>query len=79
MKLSEMEEQIRRVEIMAKRGLLTAREAEQRITQLIDETLVADEIMSREKYFKIMEQRRLADRRKWKFLLSLTKEKVVSE
>lgn len=76
MKTSEMRDRIRRVEIMAKRGLLTVREAEQRITQLIDETLVADEIMSREEYFKIMEQRRLADRRKWKFLLSLTKERM---
>lgn len=79
MTLAEMKDSITRTEKIAKRGLLTPYEAERRITQLIDDTLPEDAFTSREGWVKIMEQRRLAERRKWRFLLSLTKEKVVSE
>lgn len=76
MTVMEMKEQISRTEKMARRGLLTAREAELRITRLIDDTLVEDAFTSREAWAELEEQRRLADRRKWRFLLSLTKDKV---
>ena len=74
--VAEMKEKISRTEKMARRGLLTAREAELRITRLIDDTLVEDAFTSREAWAKLEEEKRLADRRKWRFLLSLTKEKV---
>ena len=74
--VENMKAKISRTEMMARRGLLTPREAELRITQLIDEALVEDDFTSDEEHAKLMEQRRLADRRKWRFLLSLTKDKV---
>lgn len=74
--LKEMNEMISRVEIMARRGLLSVYEAELRITRLIDDTLPEPAFTSREEWERIMEQRRLLKRREWRFLLSLTKEKA---
>ena len=75
MTVAEMKEKISRTERMAQRGLLTPREAELRITQLIDEGLVEDAFMGVKEHERLMAQRRLADRHKWRFLLSLTKER----
>lgn len=75
MTVAEMKEKISRTEIMARRGLLTPREAELRITQLIDDPSLEETFTDAEGYLRLMEQRRLADRRKWRFLLSLTKER----
>ena len=72
MTVKEMKQQIDRVEKMAIRGLLTASQAERRIGQLIDEALPEEAILD-EEIWKRMEQRRLAERRKWRFLLTLTK------
>lgn len=75
MTVTEMKEQISRTEKVARRGLLTPREAELRITQLIDEGLVEDAFMGEKEHERLMAQRRLAERRKWRFLLDLTKDK----
>lgn len=72
MTVKEMKQQIDRIEKMAIRGLLTASQAERRIGQLIDEALPEEAILD-EEIWKRMEQRRLAERRKWRFLLTLTK------
>ena len=72
MTVGEMKERIDRIEKMAKLGFLSASEAEQRISQLIDETLPEEAILD-EEIWKRMEQRRLAERRKWRFLLTMTK------
>lgn len=76
MTVQELKQQIERIENMAKRGLLSAEEAERRLTQLINEALPEQAFTASKKWLKLMEQRRLANRRKWRFLLSLTKEKV---
>lgn len=76
MTVPELKQHTKRVENMAKRGLLSVEEAERRLTQLIDETLPEQAFTTPEKWEKLMEQRRLANRRKWRFLLSLTKEKA---
>lgn len=72
MTAKEMKQQIDRVEKMAIRGFLTASEAERRIGKLIDEALPEESILD-EEIWKRMEQRRLAERRKWRFLLTMTK------
>ncbi len=72
---AELKSQMNHVEKLAKRGLLSPRETEQRITGFIDDILADYVLRSREENIKLEEARRLADRRKWRFLLSLTKER----
>ena len=73
MNVKEMKFQIDRVEKMTNRGLLSASEAEEQIGNIIDKALPEEAILDDESW-KRMEQRRLAERRKWRFLLSATKE-----
>ena len=70
MGIMEMKEQIKRVEDMTLRGLLTPHECEQRIDYFIGQALPHDSNSDA----KIMQERRLAYRRKWRFMIELTKD-----
>ena len=76
MTITEMKESIEKVERMTKRGLLTVYEAESRITDLIEEALPDSGFVTIAEFNERQKQRRLANRRKWKFLLDQSKEAV---
>lgn len=76
MTIKEMNNEIKRVESFQKRGFLSVYEAESSITQLIESVLPEQPFTTKEAWEKRMEQRRLAYRRMWRFLLDVTKEKV---
>ena len=72
MTIAEMKASIAKIEKMKKRGLLSVEEAEDRINQFIDEALPSESVLDEESWRR-MEQRRLAKRRMWRFLLSESK------
>ena len=71
--VAEMKANIDRVCRMTMRGALTPEEAETRIIELIDNALPREAIIGDESWRR-MEQRRLAMRRMWRFLLEETSE-----
>jgi len=71
MNIKEMKIKISCTEKLAIRGLLSYNEAEQQISMIIDKYLPVESVLDEESWRR-MEQRRLAERRKWRFLLKIT-------
>jgi len=74
MEIIEMYQNIERVEKLTKRGLLTVCEAEERINKFIENAFPWDAYTTAEKWEALMKEKRLAHRRKWRFLLDLSKD-----
>ena len=74
MEMQEMSASIERVEKLTKRGLLTVCEAEKKITAIIDSFFPDEAYTTIDKWNELNQRKRLAHRRKWRFLLELSKD-----
>lgn len=77
--VAEMNDLLDRTERLSKRGLITDSEAESRMIDIIDNKLPYYDKRRQynlDEYEEVLDQRRLARRRMWKFLLEITEERV---
>ena len=78
--VAEMNDLLDRTERLAKRGLITDSEAESRMIDIIDNKLPYYDKRRQynlDEYEEVLNQRRLARRRMWMFMLKITEDKVV--